>query len=85
LKRQNVISHSSAKAEYQVVANCVVEVCWLRQLLQEHHAPLIKCTLIYYDNVSTVYLSTNPIQQKITIVLITLYKAVKEENKEQQA
>jgi hypothetical protein len=85
LKRQNVISRSSAKAEYQVVANCVVVVCWLRQLLQEYHAPLIKCTLIYYDNVSAVYLSTNPIQQKITIVLITLYKAVKEENKEQQA
>jgi hypothetical protein len=44
------------------VASGVVEACWLRQLLQELHAPLMKSTLIYCDNVNTVYLSTNPIQ-----------------------
>jgi hypothetical protein len=48
------------------VANGVVEACWLRQLLQELHAPLTKSTLIYYDNVSVVYLSTNPIQHQRT-------------------
>jgi hypothetical protein len=61
LKRQNVISRSSAEAEYRAVTNGVAEACWLRQLLQELHAPLTKSTLIYYDNVSAVYLSTNPI------------------------
>jgi hypothetical protein len=63
-KHQNVISHSSAEAEYQAMANGVAEACWLRYLLQKLHAPLAKSTLVYYDNVSVVYLSTNPIQHQ---------------------
>jgi hypothetical protein len=39
----------------------VAEAYWLRQLLQEIHAPLTKSTLINCDNVSAIYLSTNPI------------------------
>jgi hypothetical protein len=63
LKRQNVISRSSAEVEYRAVANGMAEACWLRQLLQDLHAPLMKSTLIYC-NISTVYLSTNPIQHQ---------------------
>jgi hypothetical protein len=48
------------------VASGVAEVCWLRQQLQELHAPLTKSTLIYCDNVTAVYLSTNPIQHQCT-------------------
>jgi hypothetical protein len=48
------------------VANGVAEAYWLRQLLQELHAPLTKSTLVYCDNVSAVYLSTNPIQHQRT-------------------
>jgi hypothetical protein len=74
LKRQNVISHSSAEAEYRAVANGMEEACWLRQLLQELHALLTKSTLIYCDNVSAVYLSTNPIQhQRMKHVEIDLH------------
>jgi glucan phosphorylase len=54
LKHQNIVSRSSAEAKYQVVTNGVEEACWLRQLLQEIHAPLTKSTLIYYDNISVV-------------------------------
>jgi hypothetical protein len=64
--RQNVVSRSSVEAEYRAVANGVVEACWLRQLLQELHAPLMKSTLIYCDNVNAVYLSTNHIQHQHT-------------------
>jgi hypothetical protein len=46
------------------MANGVVEACWLRQLLQELHALLTKSTLIYCDNISAVYLSTNLIQHQ---------------------
>jgi hypothetical protein len=46
------------------VANGVAEACWLRQLLQELHALLSESTLIYCDNFSAVYLSTNPIQHQ---------------------
>jgi hypothetical protein len=59
-KHQNVVSYSSAKAEYRVVVNGVAEACWLRQLLQELQGSLTKSILIYYDKVNIVYLTTNP-------------------------
>nr|GFC05092.1 ribonuclease H-like domain-containing protein [Tanacetum cinerariifolium] len=48
-----------AEAEYRGVANVVVETAWLRNLLCELHSPLSTATLVYCDNVSTVYLSAN--------------------------
>jgi hypothetical protein len=65
-KRQPVVSRSSAEAEYRAVANGVAEAAWLRQLLAELHTPPSRSTLIYCDNVSAVYLSTNPIQHQRT-------------------
>jgi hypothetical protein len=65
-KRQHVVSRSSAEVEYCAVANSVAEACWLRQLLVELHSPLSRATLVYCDNVSAVYLSTNPVQHQRT-------------------
>ena len=65
-KRQNTVSRSSAEAEYRAVANGVAEACWLRQLLLELHCPLTRSTLVYCDNVSAVYLSTNLVQHQRT-------------------
>jgi hypothetical protein len=65
-KRQTTVSRSSAEAEYRAVANGVAEACWLRQLLLELHCPLTRSTLVYCDNVSAVYLSTNPVQHQRT-------------------
>ena len=65
-KRQTTVSRSSAEAEYRAVANGVAETAWLRQLLQELHRPLTKSTFVYCDNVSAVYLSTNPVQHQRT-------------------
>ncbi|GJX46206.1 ribonuclease H-like domain-containing protein [Tanacetum coccineum] len=61
-KRQPTLSRSSAEAEYRGITNAVVETCWLRNLLRELHIPLSSVTLVYYDNVSAVYLSSNPVQ-----------------------
>jgi hypothetical protein len=58
-KCQHTVSRSSAEAEYRAVANGVAEASWLRQLLQELHHDLQTATLVYCDNVSVVYLSTN--------------------------
>ena len=63
-KRQNTLSR--AEDEYQAVANAVAEATWLRQLLSELHTPLRKTTLVYCDNVSTVYMSSNPVQHQRT-------------------
>jgi hypothetical protein len=65
-KRQNVVSRSSAEVEYHAVANNVAEARWLRQLLVELHNSLSWVTLVYCNNVSAVYLSTNPVQHQRT-------------------
>lgn len=65
-KRQPTISRSSAEAEHRGVANAVAETCWLRNLLCELHTPIPKVTIVYCDNVSAVYLSTNPVQHQRT-------------------
>nr|GFA28122.1 NBS-containing resistance-like protein [Tanacetum cinerariifolium] len=58
-KRRVTVSRSSVEAEYHGVANVVAATAWIRNLLLELHAPLHSFTLVYYDNVSAVYLSTN--------------------------
>jgi hypothetical protein len=60
-KRQTTVSRSSVEAEYRVVAHAVAECCWLRQLLQELHRPFRSATLVYCDNVSAIYMSSNPV------------------------
>ncbi|GJR45931.1 ribonuclease H-like domain-containing protein [Tanacetum coccineum] len=56
------------------VANVVVETAWLRNLLLELHSPLHITTLVYYDNISTVYLSSNPVQhQRTKYIEIDIY------------
>ncbi|KAK9079958.1 hypothetical protein SSX86_001633 [Deinandra increscens subsp. villosa] len=65
-KRQPTVSRSSGEAEYRAVANVVSETCWLRNLLCELFVPPDKATLVYCDNVSVVYLSSNPVQHQRT-------------------
>jgi len=65
-KRQKTVSRSSAEAEYRAVANGVAEAPWLRQLLLELHAPLRRASLVYCDNISAVYMSSNPVQHQRT-------------------
>jgi hypothetical protein len=65
-KRQPTVSQSSTEAEYRAVVNGVAKACWLRQLLTELRCPLRCATVVYCDNVSAVYLSTNPIQHQRT-------------------
>nr|GEW39917.1 ribonuclease H-like domain-containing protein [Tanacetum cinerariifolium] len=65
-KRQPMLSRSSAETEYHGVANAVAETCWMWNLLREHHTPLSSATIVYCDNVSVVYLSSNPVQHQRT-------------------
>ncbi|GJS64065.1 ribonuclease H-like domain-containing protein [Tanacetum coccineum] len=55
-----------AEAEYHGVANVVAETCWLCNLLRELHTPLSSATLVYCDNVSAVYLSSNLVHHQRT-------------------
>ena len=65
-KRQQTVSRSSAEAEYKGVANAVAETCGIRNLLLEMGCPLQKVSIVYCDNVSAVYLSSNPVQHQRT-------------------
>lgn len=65
-KRQTTVSRSSAEAEYRGVANAVAECTWLRQLLGELHCRVPQATIAYCDNISSVYMSKNPVHHKRT-------------------
>ncbi|GJS16720.1 putative reverse transcriptase domain-containing protein [Tanacetum coccineum] len=65
-KRQHTLLRSSVEAEYRGVANVVAETAWLRNLLRELHSPLSTATLVYCDNVSAVYMPTNPVKHQRT-------------------
>jgi hypothetical protein len=55
------------------MANSMAEACWLRQLLVELHSPLLRATLVYCHNVSTIYLSTNPVRYKTLSMLRLIF------------
>ncbi|XP_021757509.1 uncharacterized protein LOC110722552 [Chenopodium quinoa] len=65
-KRQATLSKSNAEAEYRGVANVVSELCWLRNLLLELHCPIGRASLVYCENISAIYLSSNPLQHQRT-------------------
>ena len=61
-KRQATVSRSSTEAEYRAVANAVTENCWLHQLA----LPLPKASVVFCDNISSVYMAANPVHHRRT-------------------
>lgn len=62
----STLSWSSAEAKYKGVANVIFESYWIRNLLLELHCLIHKATLVYYDNVSAIYLFGNLVQHQCT-------------------
>jgi hypothetical protein len=48
------------------VANAVAKCVWLQQLLSELGIHNDKATIVYWDNVSAVYMASNPVHPKRT-------------------
>jgi hypothetical protein len=48
------------------VANALAGICWLHQLMTEFYHPPRHAVVVYCDNVSTIYLASNPIQHQRT-------------------
>nr|GEU96776.1 ribonuclease H-like domain-containing protein [Tanacetum cinerariifolium] len=70
----DTLSRSSAEAEYRGVANAVAEISWIRNLFRELHTLLFTATLVCCANVSTVYMSANPVQhQRIKHIEIDIH------------
>ncbi|RVW97157.1 Retrovirus-related Pol polyprotein from transposon TNT 1-94 [Vitis vinifera] len=60
-RKQHTVSKSSTEAEYRSVATLVAEISWLQSLLRELNISSSTTPVIWCDNLSTVYLSANPI------------------------
>jgi hypothetical protein len=54
-----MVSHSSAEAEYKVVANATVEIVWVQSLLRE--LGISQNQSFDVINIAAMYLSSNPV------------------------
>lgn len=60
-QKQDVVSHSSAEAEYRSMAEASREIKWLKRLLHDLGAPLTEPVKLYRDSKSAIYIATNPV------------------------
>lgn len=60
-QKQDVVSHSSAEAEYRSMAEASREIKWLRRLLHDLGAPLKEPVRLHFDSKSAIYIATNPV------------------------
>jgi hypothetical protein len=60
------VSRSSTEAEYRAMPNVAAEFIWLGQLLDELYCGITKATVAYCDNISAIYMSSNPIHHRRT-------------------
>lgn len=58
-KKQNVVSRSSAEAEYRSLAQAACEISWIDVLLTEFVVPRSKPVPLFCDNKAAVYLTSN--------------------------
>jgi hypothetical protein len=60
-RKHPTVSRSSTEAEYKAVANTTAELIWIQVLLRELDISLSRPPSLWCDNISTTYLSANPI------------------------
>ena len=65
-KKQSVVSRSSAKSEYQAMAQSVCEIMWIRQLLIEVGIETSLPTKLWCDNQAVMHLASNLVFQEWT-------------------
>ncbi|GJR80510.1 uncharacterized mitochondrial protein-like protein [Tanacetum coccineum] len=65
-KKQDVISKSSTKAEYQAMAITTSEIVWLRWLLADMGVPISHSTLLHCDNHRAIQIARNSVYHEHT-------------------
>ena len=65
-KKQNVISRSSAEAEYRGMAVGIQELLWLKLLLTDLGYPPSELMVLYCDNKAACDIAHNPVQHDST-------------------
>jgi hypothetical protein len=64
-KKQNCVSLSTAEAEYIAAGSSCSQLVWMKQMLTEYNVTQDIMTL-YYDNLSAINISKDPIQHRRT-------------------
>ena len=65
-KKQNVVSRSSAGAEYRSMAHGVCEIMWLKRVLEELKRPVIMPMKLYCNKKAAINIAHNPVQHDRT-------------------
>lgn len=63
-KKQPTVSRSSTEAEYRSLSETTSELSWMCSILREIGVPIKVTPEMYCDNLSAVYLTTNPAYHK---------------------
>jgi len=61
-----VVSGSSTKAEYRVMASVACEITLVLQLLKDLKIEHPKPAMLFYDNQAALYIAANPVFHKRT-------------------
>ena len=61
IKKQSMVSRSSAEAEYRSMATITYEVTWLLFLLKDLHVNHDKPVLLYCDSQAALHIAANPV------------------------
>ncbi|GKC25326.1 uncharacterized mitochondrial protein-like protein [Tanacetum coccineum] len=61
IKKQTMVSRSSAEAKYRALASATCEVIWLTNLLQELNIKTAKPITMYCDNKAAIQIDSNPV------------------------
>ena len=60
-KKKNVVSRSSAEAEYRSMTNAVSEFVWIDALLKELGSEVEQPTVVYSDSKAALQIAANPV------------------------
>lgn len=60
-KRQPTVSKPSAESEYRALSHACAEMLWLSYHFYELGTATSFPVYLYYDNISTTYMATNPV------------------------
>lgn len=60
-KKQTTVLRSSTEAKYRSLAQATIEVLWLKSLLQKLYIHQTRPSIVWVENLSTVFMSPNPV------------------------
>ena len=76
-KKQQIVSNSTAEAEYIAAGSCCAQILWIRNQLRDYGFMLRKIPILC-DNISAIAISNNPVQHLRTKHIDVRYHFIRE-------